>query len=61
MRYDIARLEANWPKPDPSVLPQVKFAEPARLELNLEHPDGRAIPSVARDSGPTKQTSFATV
>ena len=49
VRYDIARLEANWPKPDPSVLPQVKIAEPARLELNLEHPDGKAFHQLLED------------
>ena len=49
VRYDIARLEANWPKPDPSVLPQVKFAEPTRLELHLEHPDGKAFHQLLED------------
>lgn len=49
VRYDIARLEDNWPKPDLGLLPTAEGIKPLRLELNLEHPDGKVFQQLLED------------
>lgn len=49
VRYDIARLEKNWPKSDRHRPPPAEGIGSLRLELNPEHPDGKVFRQLLED------------